>query len=279
MTEIDNIVSLNRVLTGCRSRPHRNQPERSIQIYVSQQTNPTIVRDRGRNSECDCTGRLCRQRSRRGRIGGRPGRRIRERVGDETGDDETYALTVTVENDQGPVEGATVTLEQAGMTGGGEGTTGNESDNETSTDGIGNESDGGIGNESDNETTTDGGATDIGQSFPMEDETDENGEVEFEELEDGEYTVTAENEGWGDRRRRRNRRRRRGSYVDARRGRHDRQRIRVGQRDRHWRQRDERDRQLTGFRWSLSGALSPPVATRRVDQCHERMLPKSPLRR
>jgi len=115
--------------------------------------------------------------------------------GDETGDDETYALTVTVENDQGPVEGATVTLEQAGMTGGGEGTTGNESDNETSTDGIGNESDGGIGNESDNETTTDGGATDIGQSFPMEDETDENGEVEFEELEDGEYTVTAENEG------------------------------------------------------------------------------------
>jgi len=115
--------------------------------------------------------------------------------GDETGDDETYALTVTVENDQGPVEGATVTLEQAGMTGGGEGTTGNESDNETSTDGIGNESDGGIGNESDNETTTDGGATDIGQSFPMEDETDENGEVEFEELEDGKYTVTAENEG------------------------------------------------------------------------------------
>ena len=115
--------------------------------------------------------------------------------GDETGDDETYALTVTVENDQGPVEGATVTLEQAGMTGGGEGTTGNESDNETSTDGIGNESDGGIGNESDNETTTDGGATDIGQSFPMEDKTDENGEVEFEELEDGEYTVTAENEG------------------------------------------------------------------------------------
>lgn len=94
--------------------------------------------------------------------------------GDETGDDETYALTVTVENDQGPVEGATVTLEQAGMTGGGEGTTGNESDNETSTD---------------------GGATDIGQSFPMEDETDENGEVEFEELEDGKYTVTAENEG------------------------------------------------------------------------------------
>ncbi|MFB1062879.1 hypothetical protein [Natrinema sp. H-ect4] len=131
--------------------------------------------------------------------------------GDETGDDETYALTVTVENDQGPVEGATVTLEQAGMTGGGEGTTGNESENETSTAGIGNESDGGIGNESDNEsenesdggtgnesdneTTTDGGATDIGQSFPIEDETDENGEVEFEELEDGEYTVTAENEG------------------------------------------------------------------------------------
>ncbi|MDS0477530.1 hypothetical protein [Natrinema sp. 1APR25-10V2] len=127
--------------------------------------------------------------------------------GNETdGGDETYTLTVTVENAEGPVEGATVTLEEAGMSGAGEDGMGNESGNE-SDGGMDNESDGGMDNESSNES--DGGmgnesgnesgneTTDIGggQSFPMEDETDENGEVEFEELEDGEYTVMAENEG------------------------------------------------------------------------------------
>lgn len=125
---------------------------------------------------------------------------------DGTDTDDAYTLTVTVEGDDDPIEGATVALERAGPgeMDGGDGGTGNESDNETD-DAMGNVSDnetdaGGVENESDNETedggtgnetTTDG----EGAAFPMEDETDGDGEVEFEDLEDGEYTVSAENEG------------------------------------------------------------------------------------
>ncbi len=139
----------------------------------------------------------------------------------DAGTDDTYTLTVVVENGQGPVEGATVTLEEAGASGMGGDTgmgnesgnmTGNESANATTTDGMGGENestndtmgdDGEMGNESGNMTGNESGngtATDddtaVGtQSFPIEKETGTSGEAEFEGLTDGEYTVIAENEG------------------------------------------------------------------------------------
>ncbi|MBZ6496325.1 hypothetical protein [Natrinema longum] len=118
---------------------------------------------------------------------------------DEESGDETYTLTATVQDDQEePVEGATVTLEEAGVGGMGDEEMGNESENESGNESANesvteseNESENESANESANETE-DGAAT---QSFPMEDETDENGDVEFEELENGEYTVSAEDGG------------------------------------------------------------------------------------
>lgn len=150
-----------------------------------------------------------------------PGGNETNNTTDGGGDDETYALTVTVENAQGAVEGAAVTLEQAGTDGvGGDGELGNESGNTTGTE-TGNESTnataadgpsadnestnetmadaGGMGNESGNESgngTTGDGTAGVGtQRFPMEEETGRNGEVEFADLTSGEYTVIAENEG------------------------------------------------------------------------------------
>ncbi len=109
----------------------------------------------------------------------------------EDGDteDETYTLTVTVEDGDGePVEGATVMVMEAGM---------------MEDDGAGNETDTGEDNETDagNETAdndTDAGNetdTEDGMDTEMEQETDEEGMVEFTELENGEYTVTAESDG------------------------------------------------------------------------------------
>ncbi|GAB3664238.1 hypothetical protein [Halopiger thermotolerans] len=132
-------------------------------------------------------------------------------TGNET-DTETYALTVTVEDDQGePVEGATVTVEGDGAGGmmddgmgnetAGNATDSNETDgNETDDNETGlNETAGNAtdSNETDgNETAgneTDGMAGGTDQTW--EEETGENGEAEFENLENGDYTVTAEHEG------------------------------------------------------------------------------------
>lgn len=91
---------------------------------------------------------------------------------EDVGGEETYSLSVTVEDDAGdPVEGVSVTVEEA---------------SEAGTEGV-NESDSG-----DNETAD--AASENGELQAQDDETDENGEVEFDGLGDGNYTVAAEHE-------------------------------------------------------------------------------------